>query len=168
MNILITAGNTLVPIDKVRCISNIFTGRTGAALAIHSHERGHAVTLLTSHPEAVASITGATATQGSSRWTLLAYKTFDDLENMMARLIAWQPEGPARGPTSLDAVIHCAAVSDYRSAGIFAPAPGTQFNPNRNLWESTKGAPGFQDRAAGKVKSDEPELWIRLVRTPKL
>jgi phosphopantothenoylcysteine synthetase/decarboxylase len=24
------------------------------------------------------------------------------------------------------------------------------------------------DRAAGKVKSDEPELWLRLTRTPKL
>jgi phosphopantothenate---cysteine ligase (CTP) len=24
------------------------------------------------------------------------------------------------------------------------------------------------DRAAGKVKSDEPELWLRLVRAPKL
>ena len=24
------------------------------------------------------------------------------------------------------------------------------------------------DRAAGKVKSDEPELWLRLVKTPKL
>ena len=168
MNILITGGNTLVPIDKVRCISNIFTGRTGAALAIHAHERCHAVTLLTSHPDAVSVITGAAATQGSSRWTLLAYKTFDDLENMMARLIARDPDAPARGSNSLDAVIHCAAVSDYRSAGIFAPTPGTRFNADQGTWGCDRGAPGLQDRAAGKVKSDEPELWLRLVRTPKL
>jgi phosphopantothenate-cysteine ligase/phosphopantothenoylcysteine decarboxylase/phosphopantothenate--cysteine ligase len=26
----------------------------------------------------------------------------------------------------------------------------------------------MEDRTAGKVKSDEPELWLRLVRAPKL
>jgi phosphopantothenoylcysteine synthetase/decarboxylase len=166
MNILITAGNTLVPIDKVRCISNIFTGRTGAAIAIHAHERGHEVTLLTSHPEVVAGMAGVPPTRGASRWTLLSYKTFDDLDNMMARLIAREPEAPAR--EDLDAVIHCAAVSDFRSAGIFGKAPGTRFNLDRNTWECDRGSPALQDRAAGKVKSDEPELWLRLVRTPKL
>src|SRR5260370_4679187 len=54
MNLLVTAGNTKVLIDRVRCITNIFTGRTGAAIALHAHERGHDVTLLTSRPEAVA------------------------------------------------------------------------------------------------------------------
>src|SRR6476646_6451465 len=44
MNLLVTAGNTLVPIDAVRCITNIFTGRTGASIARHAHERGHSVT----------------------------------------------------------------------------------------------------------------------------
>src|SRR5262249_46451334 len=29
-------------------------------------------------------------------------------------------------------------------------------------------APGMVDRAAGKVKSDEEELWLRLLRAPKL
>ncbi len=176
MNILVTAGNTLVPIDKVRCISNIFTGRTGAAIGIHGHERGHTVTLLTSHPEVVTGLAGAASTPGSSRWTLLAYKTFDDLENMMAGLIKpREPEAPARealagasGFLGFDAVIHCAAVSDYRSAGIYSPAPGTHFDPERNLWESNQSSPGMQDRAAGKVKSKEAELWLRLVRAPKL
>ncbi len=54
MNVLVTAGNTLVPIDQVRCISNVFTGKTGAAIALCAHGRGHRVTLITSHPEAVA------------------------------------------------------------------------------------------------------------------
>jgi phosphopantothenate---cysteine ligase (CTP) len=166
MNILITAGNTLVPIDKVRAITNIFTGRTGAAIALHAHERGHAVTLLTSHPEAVATMRGAANIEGSGRWTLLAYKTFADLEDMMGRLISGEPAAPARG--SFQAVIHCAAVSDYRSAGIFAPAPGTHFDPERNRWEGKSCYLEMQDRSARKVKSDEPELWLRLVRTPKL
>ena len=44
MNILVTAGNTQVFIDQVRCITNIFTGRTGAAIAVEAYRRGHSVT----------------------------------------------------------------------------------------------------------------------------
>ena len=54
MNVLVTAGNTQTPIDRVRCITNIFTGRTGARIAVEAHRRGHAVTLVTSHPRVVA------------------------------------------------------------------------------------------------------------------
>lgn len=162
MNILVTAGNTLVPIDKVRCISNIFTGRTGAAIASCAHQRGHTVTLLTSHPDVAADLSWDSGIQESARWTVLAYKTFDDLEDLLARLIQ-EPAAPAE---DFQAVIHCAAVSDFRSAGIFAPAPGTRFDPEKKQWEGTPTE--LLDRAAGKVKSDEPELWLRLVRTPKL
>ena len=62
MNVLVTAGNTLAPIDRVRGLTNVFTGRTGAGIALAAHERGHAVTLLTSHPEAVAKIIEEAAT----------------------------------------------------------------------------------------------------------
>lgn len=154
MNILITAGNTLVPIDRVRCITNVFTGKTGASIARCGWERGHAVTLLTSHPEAVED------RPISERWTMLRYSTFDDLQNLMGERVK-------RG--QLDAVIHCAAVSDYLAGGIYAPAEDTHFRVENGRWESdgTMG-PGMIDRAAGKVKSDEPELWLRLVRAPKL
>jgi phosphopantothenate---cysteine ligase (CTP) len=64
------------------------------------------------------------------------------------------------------AVIHSAAVSDYGAAGIFAPAPGTQFSAANGTW--TGDPPALVDRAAAKIKSDEPELWLRLVRAPKL
>lgn len=157
MRILITAGNTQVFIDKVRCISNVFTGRTGARLALHAHERGHAVALLTSHPEIATDPHGASLPP-SDRWSVLAYRTFDDLQERMATAIR---------PGGLDAIIHCAAVSDYLAAGIYAPAPGTSFNPDTGRWESG-GVPALSDRAAGKVKSDEPELWLRLTRAPKL
>jgi phosphopantothenoylcysteine synthetase/decarboxylase len=147
MNILVTAGNTLVPIDRVRAVTNIFTGRTGAAIALEGARRGHTVTLLTSHPETVA---------GSSlQW--LGYRTFDDLQAAMAERIS---------AGRLDGVIHSAAVSDYRSGGIFAPAPGCRFDGNAHTWHGAP--PALVDRAAAKVKSDEPELWLRLVRTPKL
>src|SRR6185369_4512797 len=153
MNLLVTAGNTLTLIDKVRGITNIFTGRTGAAIAIESHRRGHRVVLLTAHPEAVAS------PPADDRWKLLRFRTFEDLHQRLEELV------PAGG---LDAIIHCAAVSDYRCAGVFAPAEGTHFDPQTSAWRAAEGAPALDDRAAGKVKSDEEELWLRLVRTPKL
>src|SRR5438128_554561 len=103
MRILVTAGNTLVPIDRVRCLTNVFTGRTGARIALHAFLAGPGVQLLTSHSE-----------------------------------------------------------------GVFAPAPGTELRAD-NTWGSEDGAPPrLLDRSAGKVKSDEPELWLRLVRAPKL
>ena len=39
MNLLVTAGNTLVLIDRVRCLTNVFTGRTGAAIALEGQRR---------------------------------------------------------------------------------------------------------------------------------
>jgi phosphopantothenate-cysteine ligase/phosphopantothenoylcysteine decarboxylase/phosphopantothenate--cysteine ligase len=159
MNLLVTAGNTLTPIDRVRCITNIFTGRTGAAIALEAHRRGHAVTLLTSHPEAVADL-HPDADPLAERWAALRYRTFDDLQRDMARLIAGG---------GFDAVVHCAAVSDYLPAGVYAPAPQTRFHPEDGRWESDELLPpALADRTAGKVKSDEPELWLRLVRAPKL
>ncbi|HEY7326818.1 MAG TPA: phosphopantothenoylcysteine decarboxylase [Gemmataceae bacterium] len=154
MDILITAGNTQVPIDRVRCITNVFTGRTGATIARCAWERGHTVTLLTSHPEVVEEI------PQSNRWAVLPYRTFEDLQSLMRELVMGG---------ELDAVIHCAAVSDYLAGGIFAPAEGTHFQLQTGRWESAgSAAPTLVDRAAGKVKSDEPELWLRLVRAPKL
>jgi phosphopantothenoylcysteine synthetase/decarboxylase len=159
MNILVTAGNTLVPVDRVRCLTNIFTGRTGAAIALHAHARGHAVTLLTSHPDVVDDPRAGTP-RPEGCWRLLRYRTFDDLNNLMADAV--------RGGR-FDAVVHSAAVSDYLSAGVYAPAPHTRFHPEDGRWESGGAVgPALVDRAAAKVKSDEPELWLRLVRAPKL
>jgi phosphopantothenoylcysteine synthetase/decarboxylase len=159
MHVLVTAGNTLVAIDRVRCLTNIFTGRTGARIALAAHARGHTVTLLTSHPEVIATLCQSTAVP-TDRWNVQSYQTFEDLRQLMEASIA---QGRP------DTVIHCAAVSDYLAGGIYAPAPATRFRPDAGHWESTGSAlPALVDRAAGKVKSDEPELWLRLIRAPKL
>jgi phosphopantothenoylcysteine synthetase/decarboxylase len=159
MNILVTAGNTIVPIDRVRCITNIFTGRTGTLIALHGHERGHTVTLLSSHPELVAVLrANQEPRQG---WTVDAYRTFADLRELLASKLSGG---------HFDVVIHCAAVNDYDTAGIYAPAPGTHFQPAEARWQITgpPHAPALLDRSGGKIKSEEPELWLRLIRTPKL
>jgi phosphopantothenate---cysteine ligase (CTP) len=158
MNLLVTAGNTQARIDKVRCLTNIFTGRTGASIALHAHERGHDVTLLTSHPEAVRDLRSDAAAL-DQRWRLLRYSTFEELQFLMSSKFTLE---------KFDAVIHSAAVSDYLAAGVYAPAPGTRFQPDSGRWDAGSAPAALVDRSAGKVKSDEPELWLRLVRAPKL
>ena len=157
MNILVTAGNTQVPIDRVRCLTNIFTGRTGAAIAWAACARDHRVTLITSHPETVAHADAPAAWR--ERGQALAYQTFEELQDLMARQV---------NAGSFQAIVHAAAVSDYLAAGVFAPAPGTTFAAGAGAWRSDDGQARLLDRAAGKVKSDEPELWLRLTQAPKL
>lgn len=141
MNILVTAGNTQTPVDDVRCITNIFTGRTGGIIAARAFERGHTVTLLTSHPAVVDAIP-ATRHRSAPDWRVRPYRTFDDLDAAMGETLTGE---------KFDAVIHAAAVSDYRVAGAFTFHEGQ-----------------FEDVSAGKVKSSHPELWLKLTPTPKL
>ena len=141
MNILVTAGNTQTPVDRVRCITNIFSGRTGARIAASAFDRGHTLTLLTSHPEVLGAIPSPRH-RGEPDFRVRPYRTFDDLDALMAAEV----KGGGFG-----AVIHAAAVSDYRVAGTFTRRDGQ-----------------FEDVAAGKVKGSHPELWLRLTPTPKL
>ncbi len=157
MNLLITAGNTQAPIDRVRCVTNIFTGRTGAGIAAAACQRGHRVTLLTSHPGALKAVDPSGACQDSLE--IASFRTFQELQEMMESRIR---------TGRFDAVIASAAVSDYLVAGTYAPAPGTRFLAETGAWTGGDPAPRLVDRIAAKVKSDEPELWLRLVRAPKL
>ena len=75
MRILVTAGNTFAPIDRVRGITNIFTGRTGAQIALNAEVFGHDVTLLTSHPQAEPNAAGLRSVR--------TFHTFDDLEKLI-------------------------------------------------------------------------------------
>lgn len=147
MKILVTAGNTRMPIDQVRCITNIFTGRTGGAIAAEAGRRGHEVVLLTSHPEAVGPSKGL---------KVVPYRTFDDLEGLMSAEIS---------DSGYDAVIHVAAVSDYRLEGTYALAEGARFDGNSTGLE---GLPMLVDASRGKVTSRHKELWLRLTPTAKL
>jgi phosphopantothenate-cysteine ligase/phosphopantothenoylcysteine decarboxylase/phosphopantothenate--cysteine ligase len=141
MRILVTAGNTQTPIDRVRAITNVFSGRTGTRIAVRAFDRGHSVTLLTSHPEVLAE-SPSPCHRGEPAFRIVPYRTFDDLDTAMAREI---------GGGGFDVVIHAAAVSDYRVAGVYTSKEGR-----------------FVDASAGKVKGSHPELWLRLVPTPKL
>ena len=150
MNVLITAGNTHAPIDRVRVLTNVFTGRTGAAIAHAANARGHRVTILTSHPE--------TLTDADTGVAVVPYVTFDDL--------AVRFETEVRSGR-YDVVLHAAAVSDYLCAGVYVPK-NASFDASVKHWESLEGPPQMTELRAGKIRSNEPELWLRLVRAPKL
>jgi phosphopantothenate-cysteine ligase/phosphopantothenoylcysteine decarboxylase/phosphopantothenate--cysteine ligase len=142
VNVLVTAGNTQTPIDKVRCITNIFSGRTGTRIAIEAVRREHHVTLFTSHPEIVAELAGKTDLP-ETRWRVQVYRTFDELHTLMEA-------GTSSG--RFEAIIHAAAVSDYALAGVYAKREDGKLT----------------DVAAAKVKSGDAELWLKLMPTPKL
>jgi len=159
VNILITAGNTHSPIDRVRGVTNVFTGRTGARIATSAWVRGHTVTLATSNvdvlPEVPPLPPGA-----EQRLTVYRYSTFDDLANLLQDFIRNQ---------RFDAIIHTAAVSDYLVAGAYTLSERTYFNARSCEWENRKGPPALTPvDCNGKIKSTTPELWIRLVKAPKL
>ncbi|MFM8274218.1 MAG: phosphopantothenoylcysteine decarboxylase [Gemmata sp.] len=158
MNFLITAGNTQAPIDRVRCITNTFSGRTGAAVARTAWGRGHTVTLATSRPEALLEF-GLNPREPGERFTVVKYQTFDELATLLQSQLR---------ATAFDAVCHSAAVSDFLTAGAYTPDQGTTFNARTGHWEARAGEPTLSEQRAGKIKSREPELWVRLVRAPKL
>jgi len=136
--VLVTAGNTAMPIDQVRSITNIFRGRTGTAIASYFAMQGAEVTLLTSN-------LGLVVEMGREDIRVISYKTFDSLACKMESAIATE-ERP-------DIVIHSAAVSDFKVAGVF-----TKDNNDRLVSvDATK-----------KVSSSYPELFLKMVQTEKL
>ena len=96
--ILVTAGPTWVPVDKVRVITNVFTGRTGYKIAETAKKMGAKVTLLMGPGRAVVPLTQR------NRFRTVYFKYFDELFNLVRREVS-------SGKYSV--MVHSAAVSDY-------------------------------------------------------
>ncbi len=94
--ILITAGPTWVPIDDIRIISNVATGRTGILLAREAAVRRAEVTLVLGP--------GEERVRGKlSR--LIRFRFFSELKDILQRELKNK---------KYDIVIHSAAVSDFK------------------------------------------------------
>lgn len=102
--ILITAGGTREPIDSVRYIGNISSGRTASLLADNWSLAGHRVTWLGARD----------AIRPNPACSIETYVSFSDLQAQLQKLLAAE---------SFDAVIHAAAVSDF-SVGAVEAAEG--------------------------------------------
>src|SRR5262249_534817 len=149
----VTAGNTQTPIDQVRCITNIFTGKTGARIAVAAVDRRHDVRLLTSHPE------GADATLADAGGPRPAIETSSTYNHLRGQLETHVQEG------GFDAIVHAAAVSDYAVAGVYAPQAGSAFDAATLSWPA--GAK-LANATGAKISGSLPELWLRLAPVPKL
>jgi len=97
--VLITAGPTHEPIDRVRFIGNRSTGRLGIALATASAKRGWPTTLL------LGPVSLPPPDHSSLR--VLRFQTTDDLQRLLA--LEW----PAH-----DLLFMAAAVADFRVANV--------------------------------------------------
>ena len=97
MKVLVTAGSTAIPIDKVRVISNIFKGKTGYSIAEYFHSKNEDVSLLTS-------------LKRYSQTPVCNYKTYDELYEEMYKFVQYN---------KFDLIIHSAAVSDYYVEGVY-------------------------------------------------
>lgn len=97
MKVLVTSGATREPIDSVRFISNLSSGRTGAAICEALAARGFEVTQL-------HAVDSARATRARHRAAFLDHASLDALLRTSLR------DG------DYDAVIHSAAVGDFTVA----------------------------------------------------
>ncbi|MGA9572601.1 MAG: bifunctional phosphopantothenoylcysteine decarboxylase/phosphopantothenate--cysteine ligase CoaBC [Lysobacterales bacterium] len=100
--ILITAGGTREPIDTVRYIGNLSSGRTASRLADELTGAGHRVTWLGAEDAVTPRLSCETA----------RFSSFADLASQMQSLLAG---------SEFDAVIHAAAVSDFSVASVSTP-----------------------------------------------
>ncbi|MCM8780179.1 MAG: phosphopantothenoylcysteine decarboxylase, partial [Candidatus Omnitrophica bacterium] len=102
--VLVTAGPTWVPIDKVRVISNTASGETGILLAYKLRVKGARVTLL------LGPVSSLYAQRLDKPIEIIRYRFFDELKR------ALEKELKSR---RFDIIIHSAAVSDFKLARSF-------------------------------------------------
>lgn len=129
LRVLLTGGGTSEPVDGVRVLTNRSSGRTAALLAEHLERCGHDVVYLRAR----------NAARPVPPCTEETFETFSDLEAALKRRL---------GSERYDAVIHAAAVGDFRVEHL-----------------SPDG--GVQTVLRGKIDSQTPPL-LRLCSQPKL
>lgn len=102
LKLLITAGPTWVPIDKVRVITNIFSGRLGITIAEEALRRGAVVTLAIG-PGRVE------LPPQTKRLRVIQFRYFDELLALVKQLLNKQ---------GYDIVIMSAAIADYTPVSV--------------------------------------------------
>jgi len=141
MKILITGGSTLVPIDKVRGITNIFRGRTAVNIANEAIKK-HKVTLLNNSPM---------QSETDPDVKFIAFKTYDELYSAMEKEITKK---------KYDVIIHSAAISDYQVSEVLVGEETYRYGDRTFSMKSV-------DNSA-KIKSNHSDLFLKLKPTEKI
>lgn len=158
MRILITGGNTQVPIDKVRAITNIFKGKTACDIATEALSRGHDVILL-GNPGMEERV----CSSGNGSLEFKPYHTYDKLyDRMCGTIVSMWPE----------IIIHSAAVSDYKVGKITGVAsekktggPDPDDPQGRGQYEKTID---YNVDNGGKISSSYEKMYLELIPTEKI
>jgi len=143
--ILITAGGTREPIDTVRYIGNLSSGRTSARLADELTAAGHRVTWLGAED----------AIEPGLPCQIARYSSYADLAAQLQALLAG---------TDFDVVIHAAAVSDFSVAAVLTSegeplaSRSGKLSSGSDLLLSLKPNPKLLDRLRGWSKN--PHLSV--------
>ena len=144
--VLITAGGTREPIDSVRYIGNMSSGRTASLLADELTDAGHRVTWLGAE----------NAVTPSRACAMPRFCSFDDLALQLQTLLA---------ASEFDVVIHAAAVSDFSVASVLTQEGEPLDSPTRKLSSGTdllirlKANPKLLDR----IRSWSKNPGIRVI-----
>ena len=163
--IIITSGGTAEPIDKVRKITNMSTGRLGAIIAerfLNNYNGGFKVHVIYVHSK--GSILPNHTWSGSELTYVQASSTqevYDALQNLLTT-------------QKIDAVIHSMAVSDYTvdyltSTSLVGDAVCSRVMVPSDVMELLDSLPDeYRIDNSAKVSSNEGGLLIKLKKTPKI
>jgi phosphopantothenoylcysteine synthetase/decarboxylase len=127
MKVVVTSGATREPIDSVRFISNLSSGRTGATICEALVARGFKVTQ-------VAAVDSAQAAGVSRRETFTDHASLDTALRRLAR------------DSDCAAVVHAAAVGDFSVAG---PVPDAKIRSGQELSVKLQPTTKIIDRIKG-------------------
>jgi phosphopantothenate-cysteine ligase len=114
--------------------------------------------LATSRPDTLLEF-GINYRDPGERFNVVLFRSYDELAVLLQAQIK---------TGDFHAVCHAAAGGDFLPAGAFAPNPGTFFNARTGQWEARSGPPTLTEQKTGKIVGAESEVWLRLVRGPKL
>lgn len=142
---LVTAGNTREMIDRVRDWGNIFTGRTGLAIARELTKLGTVdlVTSTQSHLDEPAS---------TPNLETHPFKTHAELDALLEQMVR---------STKYDAIFMTAAVSDYKPSGVFVVSERERLDDGSERWI-------VRNVDAQKVSSSHPNITVLGEPTSKI
>lgn len=160
MKVLVTAGGTSEPIDNVRSISNISTGKLGSLIS-ETFSSSESV-------EEIIHISGKSAILPQSEKVKIFY--VDDVSSLEKKLME------VFNQHHIDIIVHSMAVSDYRvkrvtsitnlmEQGAFLKANDCD---NRAAMLSMINESKPVIGASGKIKSDIDDMLLLMERTPKI
>lgn len=155
MNIVITAGGTIEPIDDVRAITNSSSGKLGSIIA------NKLVNLPQVENIFYVCSKNSIKPKNNKKITIIHVKTVENLLNSLKKLIFTQ---------KIDVVIHSMAVSDYK-VDYVSTAQNFALNlSNKNADEIVQTINNNKNFAIkqNKISSYHNNLIIKLSQTPKV